>query len=210
MPLPIIAVALAWLIEAGIQLLAYYIRALLVSAAVEYVWPLVKAKIIDWARDVMPRLVIEVIRQVVGLDVHWPLSPAELTRAINQRIGAEIFTDVTDELKVRDDLFRYALEELRAVLPGVNLKPEDFNKSPSARARLARKLRVAAELHVIAALEAGESALVPAPVVARIMELARTGYEFTPHVNKDTVYNAVGRESAAWWRRHATRIRERT
>lgn len=207
MPLPIIAVALAWLIEAGLALLSYWIRAILLQYAAEVVWPVIKAKIAEWARDVFPRLIIEIVRQVVGLDVRYPLSPASLTAAVNERIGQPIFTDVTDEKQVRDDLCKFALRELNAVLPGVRVRPEDFNNSTTARKRLARKLRVALENYAIGSLEAGESALMPADVVKRIMAAAQSGYDWAPHVNKPDIKNEIGRQRAAWYRRHATRTR---
>lgn len=208
MPLPIIA-ALAWLIEAALTILAAYIRAVLVAYAIEYAWEFVKEKTVKWAREAMPELALYALREWVGLDCTYPLSPESFTAAINTRIGENIFTDITDEDAVREDIARFALRQINQAIPGSLLTVDDFRDSPSARKRLGRKLRVCVKWQLVSGLEMGHSELFPAPVIANVVQACQSGYNYTKHVNIDDEPHRVGREMAAWWRRHTTRIRER-
>ena len=126
MPIPLVAVAVALLIRAATAALAYIGRRVLAAVSVDLAWSYLRPKLMEWVEAYVPDIVVAVIRYSIGLNIELPLTPASLTRAVNEKIGEQIFTDVTDRDTVKMDCAKLALLKLNQALPGLTLTVKDF------------------------------------------------------------------------------------
>ena len=205
MPLPLVAIAVALLIRAAIAAITFIARRVATAVAVDLAWAYLQPRLMDWVETYMPDIVVAVIRYSIGLNIELPLTPASLTHAINEKVGEQIFTDITDAEAVKMDCAKLALLKLNQALPGLTLTVKDFIGTPAAKRRLLYKMRIFMQTQSKMALESGSSEIFTADIVVATMAELQSGYAYTPHVNIEDVPHAVGREMARWYARNLTR-----
>lgn len=206
MPLPFALVVILQIArQAALALLRrilLHVAGVITLAVLKYVMDRIR----PWLEQYLPQIVLYYLKETTGLELEYPITSASLTAAVNQKIGENIFTDVTDRDAVELDLGEFARKRVEAAMP-FGVTREDFKSNVSAKRRLARKMRVGLKRQIVMSWEQGESQLFSPPIVADMLHAARGDYSWRPHVNIDDVEHQVGREMAAWYRAHLTRTR---
>jgi len=203
MPLPLI---LYVIIEAAI----WVVQRWAVRAAITYGVNLLLAKLgpfmARWLEEYTPTIVKYMIREGLGIDIDYPMTPQSFTTAINKKLqldGVFALTDVTSKEAVRKDCERIAAYFIKQTLPGINEQRLRF--TPGYRDDLKAAILAEIRRQIRQGMESGSSPLFTHANVLRIFEIAQQGYTYTKPVNIDSPKHEAGRKQARWCRQHMTK-----
>lgn len=206
MPFPVLLV-IGWLVEAAVAAVTVYARQIIVAGALAFAWEMIRDRLLKIAHDYMPDVMIWAIRHTTGLELSYPLTGESLTRAVNARIGQNIFSNLTNPKNVRHDVAAYACLKVNAALPSLGLLPSDFLRTPASNARLIKKLAKFARNDVKLALISGAGQAITSAQYLSITSAIVARYPWVrPPPVLDTEASAINRRSARWWARHHTLV----